>query len=192
MVQADRYRKVVRLGKKDVKELIGEVVHRLESLSSTPALRGFTSPLLARISALAAGVSLPPPLPTRRHRASKDASDKAAPHTVFEEGARTLRRLLAEEADGRLIFAEALNTIRAALRLRDCVLWVRDRNTSSLRAWFGDAGLLTAAENQRLGNASEKSVFTVSLSRGEDVLIHHPDDPGISNFIPSWLREAVK
>ncbi len=84
----------------------------------------------------------------------------------------------------------ALSAMRRALDLRDCVLFQRDGTGSTFSAQSGHGALLDLVRGRPVISTERRDVFSISLTRREDVLIRDTSDPKIRPFLPEWLLGA--
>ena len=84
----------------------------------------------------------------------------------------------------------ALSAIRRALDLRDCVLFLRESSGPTYSAQSGHGALLDLVRGRPVISTERRDVFSISLTRREDVLIRDTADPKIRPFLPDWLFGA--
>ncbi len=83
-----------------------------------------------------------------------------------------------------------LGALRRALLLQDCVLFQRDPSGQTYTAQSGLGDLLGQVRGRPVISTERRDVFSICLSRREDVLIRDTSDPKIRPFLPEWLLAA--
>ncbi len=78
------------------------------------------------------------------------------------------------------------------LRLAQCVVFLRDDILPTWSARVGRGPLFESIRSQPLLSIDSRNVFTICLTRGEDVLIQAPNEPSIRKYLPDWLRSHVE
>jgi HD-like signal output (HDOD) protein len=84
----------------------------------------------------------------------------------------------------------ALTAMRRALLLQDCVFFQRDPDGRTYTARSGLGELLELVRGRTLISTERRDVFSICLTRREDVLIRDTSDPKIRPFLPEWLLSA--
>lgn len=84
----------------------------------------------------------------------------------------------------------ALSATRRAFALQDCVLFLREPDGRSYSAQLGLGALLEIVRGRPVISTERRDVFSICLSRREDVLIRDTSDPKIRPFLPEWLLSA--
>ncbi len=84
----------------------------------------------------------------------------------------------------------ATTAIWEALRLRDCVLFVRDGNSNRFVARAGEGVLMNKMNQQPIIDSDRRDVFGLALCRCEDLLIQDTTEPRLQPFLPDWLSSA--
>lgn len=83
---------------------------------------------------------------------------------------------------------QAIEVLHRELRLRHSVVFLRDHRAGPWTARLGRGELFHVTRSQALLTAETRNIFTICLTRGEDVLIQSPDQPSIRRHIPEWLQ----
>lgn len=86
--------------------------------------------------------------------------------------------------------AAIIDATRRALVLQDCVLFQRDPGSITYSAQTGQGALLDLVRGRPLISTERRDVFSICLTRREDVLIRDISDPKIRPFIPDWILSA--
>ncbi len=84
----------------------------------------------------------------------------------------------------------ALSATRRAFALQDCVLFQREPDGRAYSAQLGLGALLEIVRGRPVVSTERRDVFSICLSRREDVLIRDTSDPKIRPFLPEWLLSA--
>jgi HD-like signal output (HDOD) protein len=155
---------------------------RLGSFAKAQGLRSFTSPLMQR---LGAGGLATTERPAPRAAAPRDAAFSAL-LLKFTSGGNgegiTLRNAL----------VGVLDLLHAELNLDQSVVFLKDEILPTWSARVGRGPLYESIRCQPLLSEDTRNVFTICLTRGEDVLIQSPNEPSIRKYIPEWLRSHLK
>ncbi len=179
-------------------EMLGEILAKasrfMSSVGQVQGLEPFESRIVRRLGSLAEG----------RAWAASGAEGRAvspAGATVVAEDAKTVdpfasglievERLVhaSPVAVGR-VFSAAARCVKHGLNLHSCVIFLQAPNGPLFAAEYGCGPLFHVIRREPLVNPAHQDVFTVCLSRGEDVLIRDPDEASIARFIPGWLRTS--
>ncbi|MFT3828305.1 MAG: HDOD domain-containing protein [Opitutaceae bacterium] len=83
-----------------------------------------------------------------------------------------------------------LAATRRALLLQDCVLFQREPDGRTYAARSGIGALLDLVRGRPVISTDRRDVFSICLTRREDVLIRDTSDPKIRPFLPEWLLTA--
>lgn len=84
-----------------------------------------------------------------------------------------------------------LEVLQQELALSETVVFFKDDILPTWSARLGNGNLFTNIRSQPLLSEDSRNIFTICLSRGEDVLIQNPSEDSIRRFVPEWLRGAV-
>jgi hypothetical protein len=90
------------------------------------------------------------------------------------------------------VFTTAATAFGKAMRLEACVVFVPGADGLRYAAWAGDGPLFRQIENQPLIDPTRRDVFTVCLTKGDDVLIQDPLETRIAPFVPAWFQGALQ
>lgn len=182
------YSNSVSLTSKDVKKMLAAVDQMIGMVGRAEGLQTLSSPLIARIHQLAEGRGFSP---SKTARISSDAGN-GGPQRLdpFVAGVAEVRRLAAASPmDFRQVFAAAARTVSEGLELQSCLIFLKEDAGSMYAPRLGVGPCFEATQDAPVLNPRQKDVFTVCLSRGEDVLIQDPYDSRIAPFVPSWFKE---
>jgi len=176
----------------DLQEVIVQVSLATASIGRVQGFQLFASPIMNRLEKLAEGS----PLESARR---KSAGADGTPGEAHEPAADPLVLGLAEverligfnPVDARKVFTVAARAVKGGLRLRSCLIFLREPGSQMFAAAVGAGPMFHQIRNQPLIDPRQRDVFATCISGGEDVLIKNPDDPTVAPFIPGWFRGSV-
>jgi hypothetical protein len=145
------------------------------------------------LQSLADGKTWPGQAPgSRRLPSLAEEQGANKPGDPLQTALGEVERLLASRPrNSKEIFTVAVRGIRAALRLRSCLLFLPESNGRLFAATIGSGTLFDEVRDQSVLDPHHRDVFTVCLERGEDAVIQEPSDPKIAPFIPDWFKGAT-
>jgi len=121
----------------------------------------------------------------RKPAREDDDTDK----DYFLEGIQALTdRIASPPVEMGEIYPIVIKTLTRALKLKDCILFLKVDDEGNYLPQYGDGDLLKQIRSRKLVGLRKKDVFGISLSRKEDVLIENAYDPKIKPYVPDWLR----
>lgn len=171
------------------------VALRCQDIAASNARVDSRTPFLQRLDALAEGQPLPPPggLARRAQAPTPASADR-------EQSAQVLQGALAEleelgtriPSDPAAVFDRALAHLRAALHLTQSVVFLETADPSTCTARYGQGSLFEALRRGRVISRHHPDVFGLCLTRGEDILLAHPENPRMREFIPPWLLNVAR
>jgi hypothetical protein len=169
---------------------ITERAAQTEPLPTLPA----TSPTPAP-SAPQASATAPVPAAPRSTETAAAAEAEAPPSpdsvAILTECLIQLAEFTAATAiDLPAMESVCLGALRRALLLQDCVLFQRNPGGQTYTAQSGLGDLLSQVRGRPVISTERRDVFSICLSRREDVLIRDTSDPKIRPFLPEWLLAA--
>jgi HD-like signal output (HDOD) protein len=198
----------ISLSENSSKELLRDVAARMTAFCARGDISRNSLKLFQRMESLASGLPLPPPFrPARKGERGGLIPAQGAVNPVPGTAASNLSRsaglldvateslsLLVRKspADQRHIFDLLLRVLQDALRLESCLLFLKERSGTRFLLNQGDGPILRDVQQSLALDPVQRDVFTVPLTRGEDVFIENPDDPKIQRFVPEWLRRPGK
>ncbi len=192
------YGGMIELEKGDLEEMFAEVDRRPSSLGAAVG----KVPLLARIRGIAQG-RLPGPeqrvvgaagvvaeecvmVPVEGKKAVPDD-----PGRVLMEAIAGLTDLLGvSPVRGMQFFALAAGRVIEALGLVDCWVFRRHGGAAELQPFVGGGPLFPQLSVKSRICLGEKTVFSLSIERGEAVILGRPGDARIRAFVPAWLTQV--
>jgi HD-like signal output (HDOD) protein len=191
------YGSMIDLGKGDLQEMFVEVDRRLSSLGAVVG----KVPLLGRIREVARG-RLPVPVQGAAGRPmdveEKDFATDAVESVVMADPGKVLMEAIADLTDllgvspvkGMQVFSLGARRVMEALGLVDCWVFRRHGAAGELQPFVGAGALFPQLSVKSRICLEEKTVFSLSIQRGEAVILERPKDAGIQAFVPAWLTQV--
>ncbi|HLP07522.1 MAG TPA: HDOD domain-containing protein [Opitutaceae bacterium] len=173
--------------------VIQRISERSAQTEPLPTLAGTASPPVAET---APGTHTGP-LPAETDRSAESAKP-TPPTPPAPDGVAILTECLiqlteltsATNIDLPATESVALAATRRALALQDCVLFQREPDARTYAARNGIGVLLDLVRGRPVISTERRDVFSICLTRREDVLIRDTSDPKIRPFLPEWLLSA--
>lgn len=198
------YGKEFLFTKDKAEKLIQDISGQMQSFCARGGFDKKSVVLFQRVENLALGLPLPQPFQPKPIDARKQTISKGAlpgarqtknatpsPSGIIEEAGIELGRLAQEEPpDDRLVLTKFIQTLHDALRLRNCLLFVKERQGKRFFLHNGIGPLFQDLHNSAVLSPDLHDVFSVPLRTGDVLLIENPDEPGIQPFLPAWLRRS--
>lgn len=195
---ARQYGKALVFESEQLKEILDRTEKRLRSVGQAHGLKAFRCPLIQRLANLAPAAPRPvAPKPV----SSTELRARAESEAGGAEGSPSFQRWLArlssmkELGQGKQSLEEllsgVLDLLHEELGLVESVVFLRDEILPTWSARVGRGELFQSIRAQSLLSEDSRNVFTVCLTRGEDVLIQSPNEPSIRKYVPEWLRPFV-
>ena len=174
----------------DMDQILDRTRKALGSFGQAYGLQGFKSPLIERLG------KQPETAPKRSAaEAPKAPVPKKGPLAPGDELRQMVLRLYDPDPTHSLTLkqalAQSLEILHRELRLSQSVVFLREARASAWTAKLGRGELFNATRSQPLLSAESRNIFTICLTRGEDVIIQSPDQPSIRKHIPPWLQPYV-
>ena len=169
-------------------------------LNRAIGLKDEASPATQKLRARVAGDPLPlPPAASRikpREKPKAYAEMNAEERESFAEdsfqramGKIAEKMVPGERIDLQEVYQLACHTIMEGLNLENCMAFVReDFDPNSMSARYGYGPLFEKIKNRPLVSPRNKDIFTICLSRKEDVLIQDTRTGKIQSVIPEWIH----
>ncbi|MBM3844956.1 MAG: HDOD domain-containing protein [Verrucomicrobia bacterium] len=164
-------------------KIVHRATRRLGTLAKGAGLNARQTPILDRILGSDAGGKKVP----RCRPPGKPAPPKTPAGKMASLGAS----ILSEQAGLREAISKTVALLRRELALDQCAVFLEDEILPTWSAREGHGALFQSIQSQPLLSADARNVFTICLTRGEDVLIENPNDPSIRRYLPEWLRTHV-
>lgn len=185
-----------------VNEALVEVEGDIAALNRAVGLSERDSPATNKLQARLNGDFLPQS-PAHARRAGteppkplEDMSDEerlAFSDSTFAKAAATLRDRLkpGERVDLAEIFGSVAQAFRKAAELENCLIFVREEfDPNSLSARYGEGPLYDRVKNRPLVSPTKGDIFSICLTRKEDILIQDTQAGKIRSIIPDWIHSA--
>ncbi len=197
--QADRwleqFRPAFGLDRDALKEIFDRVRNRLDDFKRAQDVEVFNSAILQRINSLADGLEISvTPAPARPPKSSiaNVPEGLLSARGPLAAAVKRIRDVLGpHRAPANTAYTLAASAMRAALHLEGCVVFVREEPGVRYRAAAGEGAIFRQIEGEPLIDPARRDVFTVCVSKGDDVLIQDSSDERIAPFIPAWFHDAL-
>jgi HD-like signal output (HDOD) protein len=87
-----------------------------------------------------------------------------------------------------------LKAVQAGLGAEHCLLFAAQPRRTGFPLLMGHGPLhrLLQRQNEVVVRGGERTVFGVCLQRGENINIHHTQDPKITPYLPTWLKDRAE
>lgn len=186
---ARQYGAALSLDEAAMATLFERTEKRLQGFGQAHGLKMFNNPLIKRLA------NIPAPKAATKAPASPDTKTLRKPNDgdlKFQElisqwGANGGRMVSLEEA-----LTQVLQLLHDELKLVQSVIFLRDEILPTWSARLGRGSLFESIRGQSLLSLDSRNVFTICLSRGEDVLVQSPNEPSIRKYLPDWLKSKVE
>lgn len=186
------------LSKDAAEELARQVFETLQTYGWQGGFNLKSVALFQRFDALVARRHLPPPFSGRLGKAEPGLAPVASPRlqafdhsqaaAALETAIAAISRLVNEsQPDQRRIFRALTESLCGALDLNSCLVFLREPRAGLFHVEFGVGPLADDVRDCVTLDPSRRDIFSLPMSRGEDVLIQDPDARSIRPFVPSWL-----
>jgi HD-like signal output (HDOD) protein len=187
------YVRSVALTDKDLKTALCGAEQMLSTFSRAQGLQSLSNPLMNRLRLLAEGRPVPAtPGHLRKAIPAMSGTSFARNPDPITAGIAEVNHLLANPpVDSHRAFAAAARCLRAGLRMQSCMVFLQDTRQGLFAAAVGSGALFDEIRNRPVLDPRNRNVFTVCLTRGEDVLIQNPTDSKIAPFIPEWFKHIA-
>lgn len=118
--------------------------------------------------------------------------EEGSTEEVLTAGIHDISNSLVEDASLNDILRIILETMYRAVGFKRVILCMRDPKAGRMVARFGFGPDTMAVVKQfDFPLAVAADVFSLSVTKGVDILISDVDAPGVASQIPSWFREKV-
>ena len=101
-------------------------------------------------------------------------------------------RLAALASSGRgsrtALLAAMVDSVHRGFAAPECLLFSRARGASAYELTHGRGRSFASLGSRAIIRSTDRTVFGVCLTRGENVVIHQTADPKIVPYLPDWLR----
>ena len=190
---ADHYGRSFSLRANDIMTVVAEVDEKLSSFGSVYGSRVFSTALIRGIRALVANNNATPPVKEPpRPEPQATVSSEAERARLFTERSAKITDMAAQTPEKwESLLAMLAEAIRDGLVLDECLVFLKYSDDKFFSARIGNGKFFKQIQNRPLLDANQRSIFTIGLTRGDDLVIENPSDPRIAPFIPEWLLPAV-
>jgi HD-like signal output (HDOD) protein len=215
-----RYNNRFQLSSDAVDLLLRAVDQNVRLFARTYGTRQITESVLERISARTSHAELIPELPTVRltkdQLAEKPSGDQSVANNQVQSAAdgsvRGQPDTPLQPVDACAILTDALlhltemsiasivdqlametvvvEAILRAFSLQNCILFAQDGSRTTFTSKLGRGPLFDLVRGRPLVATGRRDVFSICLSRREDVLIRDTSDEKIRPYIPEWMHAA--
>ena len=195
----ERYGRILKFTRDDVKAFLEATMVKVDSYKRQLASPLFSHRIVANIEAFLE--DRPFVLqPTATPLAKRKLGPVNDTFTCGLDAERSLRVGLQEltsavnapAADRDAIWKEATRLLCRALELDDTLLLIQPTGSPAFQAEYGFGHQAEALRTHGLIDRSNKTIFTVCVTRAQDVIIQNPNDNAIQPFIPDWLKPHAK
>lgn len=186
----------------DVTEALLSVDETMTALNQAIGLSERQSPATVKLQARINGIALPEPPPFARISArlkekpvtemTKDER-KTFSDATFAQATESIDGCLVPGSKVNLeeIFTTVSNSFKEAGELENCLIFVHEEyDTKSLSARFGVGKLFSKVKNRPIVAQDKKDIFSICLTRKEDILIEDTKAGKIRSIIPDWIHAS--
>ena len=191
----ERYGKSLHYTKEDMLLLLQETLSKVDSYKRQLASPLFSNRIVTNIRAHIE--QQPLTLQPSTNRAGESKRAPVNPGFACGQNAERLLRLglkelepvvLARHPDHAVAWEQVTRLLSRALELDDTLLLVQPPCSPAFQAEYGFGHQVAAIRPNAILDPSTKSIFTVAITRAQDVVIQNPNDHAIQPFIPGWLK----
>ena len=195
----DRYGKSLHYTKEDMLGLLEATLSKVESYKRQLASPLFSNRIVTNIRAHLEQQPL-----TLQPLTTQPGETKRVPlNATFTCGHNAERMLrvglkelepvvLAKNPDHAVAWEQATRLLSRALELDDTILLLQPPCSVAFQAEYGFGQQVAAIRPNVFLDPATKSIFTVAITRAQDVIIQNPNDNAIQPFIPDWLKPYAK
>jgi hypothetical protein len=109
--------------------------------------------------------------------------------SALRSGLRDLEQIInAPKADHAEVWKESTRLLCRALELDDTLLFMQATGSPSFQAEYVFGQQSGSLRTSALIDRSANTIFTVCVTRAQDVVIQNPNDKAIQPFVPEWLK----
>ncbi|MBD5781597.1 HDOD domain-containing protein [Pelagicoccus sp. NFK12] len=185
-----------------VNEALLAVDESISALNRSVGIAERHSPASAKLQARLNSVHLPSPPKHARIKAqlaSKPISEMSADERLsfsrqnFERTVTSIENALVPGSKVRLasIFDEVCRSFRAAADLDSCLIFAPEEySPQNFSARYGSGSLFAKVKNRPIVSPEKRDVFSICLTRKEDILIQDTQTGKISKVVPEWIHSA--
>ena len=191
----ERYGRSLHYSKEDMQGLLEATLSKVDSYKRQLASPLFGNRIVTNIRACVEQQPLTLRPSTNRSGQSKRCPLNAS-FTCGQNAERLLRAglkelepvVLSKHPDHAVAWEQVTRLLARALELDDTLLLVQPPCSPAFQAEYGFGQQVAAIRPNAILDPSTKSIFTVAITRAQDVVIQNPNDHAIQPFIPGWLK----
>lgn len=191
----ERYGKALHYTKDDMKALLEATMSKVESYKRQLASPLFTNRIVTNIRAyLEEQPMTMQPAPKALEglkRGPLDASFTCGHNAerMLRLGLKELEQLVkAKAVDHPAAWQQATRLLWRSLELDNTLLLVQPPCSVAFQAEYGFGQEVAAIRPNAFLDPATKTIFTVCITRAQEVVIQNPNDNSIQPFIPAWLK----
>lgn len=199
---AERYSHLLPDLASEILPLVSTATQQLNRFASTLRINSLPARSLTRLRHRGESrdpISSLQPLPMKRTAAVVAKSVGVIPseapstgdHATFD-WQHEINRLEALAGAGggsrQALLSAIVDSVRRGFAAPECLLFSKSERAALFELTHGCGPCFTALAQRARVRATDRTVFGVCLTRGENVVIHQAADPKISTYLPDWLR----
>ena len=165
-------------------EMLEQVARQISSFAGAQGTGSCRSPLIRRLASIAD--------PEVNHASQAPQKSLAPGGTLDAVLAELPRNTDGTAASLRVALNQVLVVLQQELALIETVVFFKDEVLPTWSARLGNGTLFSNIRSQPLLSEDAKNIFTICLTRGEDVFVQNPSEDSIKRFVPEWLRASVQ
>ena len=190
---ADDYGSAFNLRGGDIVAVLAEVDEKLSSFGVAHGKRFFSTRLIQGIRALVADQDAPATEGRTPASASGGRGSEADREQLFADALDQFASIAASSPKKSEVMLTMLaGMLREGLGLAACLIFCPAGSGQLFAPRIGNGELFSQIRDQPLLDPKQKTIFSICLNRGDDVIIEDPGDEKISPFVPEWLRPGVR
>lgn len=187
------YGRTLNCTKEDMKRLLEDTQAKIDTFRRSMPSPIFSNRVVQNIRALLEEQPLVPRPDPERVRRARPEDDQAhyvhTPERTLRLGLRDLARLLEQNpVEEGVAWALATRLLWRSLELENSLLHIRPDPAADFHVECGFGGADHAFKDNGRIPAQDKTIFSVGVTTGRDVIIQRPQDPAIQPFIPRWMK----
>ncbi len=191
----ERYGKSLQYTKEDMKALLEATLSKVDSYKRQLASPLFSNRIIINIRACLEDQPLTlQPAPKALETSKRGPLDPT--FTCGHNAERMLRTGLkelepvvnAKVPEHPAAWEQATRLLWRALELDDALLLIQPPCSMAFQGEYGFGQQVAALRPNASVDPATKTIFTICITRGQDVIIQNPNETAIQPFIPAWLK----